>query len=91
MHEQSGDDLQFVIGAQRGFKLEEIGTEVNVVCGVANVLATNATNGFLYIPTQAGPPVGTPTTQTGKVAMSYDTTNEALYVFNGGWVSVTLA
>lgn len=54
-------------------------------------LATNATNGFVYIPTSAGAPTGTPTAYTGTVAMQYDTTNNKLYIYNGAWKSVTLA
>jgi hypothetical protein len=63
----------------------------NVVSGSQAALATNATNGFLYIPTSAGAPTGVPTAFTGKVAMQYDTTNNKLYVYNGAWKSVTLA
>lgn len=54
-------------------------------------LATNATNGFVYIPTSAGAPTGVPTAYTGTVAMQYDTTNNRLYIYNGAWKSVILA
>lgn len=63
----------------------------NIVLGNQSALATNATNGFVYIPTSAGAPTGIPTAYTGKVAMQYDTTNNKLYVYNGAWKSVTLA
>jgi hypothetical protein len=63
----------------------------NTVLGSLAALATNATNGFVYIPTQAGAPTGTPTSFAGKVAMTYDTTNNKLYIYNGAWKSVTLA
>jgi hypothetical protein len=56
----------------------------NVVVGSA-ALATNATNGFLYIPTCAGTPTGVPTAYTGMVAIIYDTTNNKLAVYNGAW------
>ena len=52
-------------------------------------LATNATEGFLYIPITNGIPTGTPTTYTGRVAMTYDTLNQNMYVFvaaSGGWL-----
>jgi hypothetical protein len=52
-------------------------------------LATTATDGFLYIPTCAGTPTGVPTTQTGTVAMIFDTTNNKLYIYDGGWLGGT--
>lgn len=55
-------------------------------------LATNATDGFLYLPTVAGTPTGTPTSQTGTVPVLIDTTGSKLWARIGGaWVSVTLA
>jgi hypothetical protein len=60
-----------------------------VICGDTVALATNATNGFLYIPTCAGVPTGTPTAVTGKAAMVADTTGNKLYVYLGGaWVAM---
>lgn len=47
-------------------------------------LATNATDGFLYIPSCAGTPSGTPTTQTGTIPLVYDSTNHILYAYSGG-------
>lgn len=61
----------------------------NIVIGNEAALATNATNGFLYIPTCAGTPTGVPTAYTGKVALVFDTTNSKLYVYNGGWIGGT--
>lgn len=84
--ETSADVLKIEVGNQNGIILEEDNTECNIVCGADNALATNAVNGFLYIPTQAGAPTGTPSpTYTGKVPMTYDTTNDALLLFNSTW------
>jgi hypothetical protein len=54
-------------------------------------LATNATRGFLYLPTCAGAPTGTPDTQTGTAAHVFDTTNNKLWVYNGSWKGVVVA
>lgn len=55
----------------------------NVVVGTA-ALATNATDGFLYVPTCAGTPTGTPTTFTGRAPIVIDSTNNKLYFYSGG-------
>lgn len=51
-------------------------------------LATNATNGFLYVPTSAGTPTGTPTTITGTAALEFDTTNKKLKIYGSGWETI---
>jgi hypothetical protein len=56
-------------------------TAGGVVIGAA-ALATNATDGFLYIPSCAGAPSGAPTAHTGTVAMVYDTTDHKLYIYD---------
>lgn len=63
------------------------------VVGSAAALATNATHGFIQIPSSAGAPTGTVSLNTGKVAMEYDTTNSKLWVSAGGgtWKGVVLA
>lgn len=55
----------------------------NVIVNTA-AIATNATDGFLYIPTVAGTPTGVPTTYTGRIAMIYDTTNHQFWFYDGG-------
>jgi hypothetical protein len=62
------------------FKITAAGS---MVAGTA-ALGTTATDGFLYIPTCAGTPTGTPTSQTGTAALVYDTTNNVLHVYSGG-------
>lgn len=53
------------------------------------VLATTATAGFIYLPTCAGTPTGTPA--SGKGAIVYDTTANKIWVYNGtAWKYVTM-
>jgi len=52
--------------------------------GAQGALATNATNGFLYVPTCAGTPTGTPTAITGLAPIVVNTTNNKLYFYSGG-------
>lgn len=72
-----------------GAKQMQIDTSGNVQVGTA-ALATTATDGFLYIPTCAGAPTGTPTAKTGLVPMIYDSTNNNFYIYNGAWKKVAL-
>jgi hypothetical protein len=72
----------------------QTGTSVNLlVDGAGNVvvsnaaLATTATDGFLYIPTCAGAPTGTPTAKTGRVPIVFDSTNNQIYIYDGSWLS----
>lgn len=55
----------------------------SVVTGVA-ALATDASDGFLYIPSCAGVPTGTPTSHTGVAPLVIDSTNNKLYAYIGG-------
>ena len=56
----------------------------SVVAGASAALATTATDGFLYVPTCAGTPTGTPTAITGMAPIVVDTTNNKLYFYSGG-------
>ncbi len=60
----------------------------NVIVGAA-ALPTSATDGFLYLPTTAGTPTGTPTSQPGAVATVYDTTANKLCIYSGAWRCVS--
>lgn len=60
----------------------------NVVTSQA-ALATNATDGFLYIPTCAGTPTGTPTAKTGTVPIVFDTVANKIYVYDGAWIGTS--
>ena len=68
-----------------------ISTSQGVVVGNA-ALATSATDGFMYIPTCAGTPTGTPTNHvTGTLPMIYDTTNHKFWMYDAGWKGVVLS
>lgn len=56
----------------------------SVWAGVQSATSTSATDGFLYIPTCAGTPTGTPTTASGLAPLIVDTTNHKLYFYSGG-------
>lgn len=77
---KSGNQVQFAdADANQNFS---IGTAA---------IATTATDGFLYIPTCAGAPTGTPTSKTGLAPMVYDSTNNKFWMYDGGWIGVALA
>lgn len=57
----------------------------NIVAGpAAGAISTSATDGFLYIPSCAGIPTGTPTAKSGMVPMVVDTANNRLYFYSSG-------
>lgn len=50
----------------------------------------SATEGFLYLPTMAGQPTGTPTDFSGRAPLQIDTTNGKLWAYySGAWNSLT--
>ena len=62
-----------------------VGTQKSVVTNKSGVaLATGATDGFLYVPSCAGTPTGTPTTVTGAAPLVVDSTNNNLSFYSGG-------
>lgn len=62
----------------------EFGANGNIIMGAQAALATNATDGFVYVPTCAGTPTGTPTPYTGMAPIVINTTNNKLYFYSGG-------
>lgn len=70
----------------------KLSTDVNNNVMIGNAaLATTATDGYLYIPTCAGTPTGTPTAKTGLAPMIYDTTNNKFWIYNGSaWNGINL-
>lgn len=93
MRENAADALLIIVGGQNALRMIEVGTEVNFIVGATNALATNATAGFLHIPSSAGNPTGTATEFTGKTPMVYDTTNNEIFFYNitdNTWRSVAV-
>lgn len=67
--------------------LLELKNSYDVVIG-NSAQATNATAGFLFIPSCAGAPTGVPASiPSNRVALMYDRSNNKLYAYNGAWVS----
>ena len=60
----------------------------NIVIGTAAIL-TSATDGFLYLDSCNGVPVGTPTAYTGRVPIVVDTADNRLYGYNGSWIDLS--
>lgn len=90
----SGADLSFgAMSTVDGTTYTEWGRWTNAGSFIVGTAAinTNATDGFLYIPTCAGTPSGTPTAKSGRSPVVYDSTNNLLYIYNGAWKSATFA
>lgn len=62
----------------------QLTTAGNFIAGNQSALATTATDGFIYVPTCAGTPTGTPTAFTGMAPIVVNTTNNKLYFYSGG-------
>lgn len=76
----NASDSQYFITGTSVIRLDGAG---NVIVNTA-AIATNATDGFLYVPSCAGTPTGTPTTYTGRVPLVVNTTNNKLYFYSSG-------
>jgi hypothetical protein len=46
---------------------------------------TNMSDGFIYVPSAAGPPSGTPSITSGNLPMYIDSSANKLYFYVGGW------
>ena len=63
-----------------------------VAADAVAALATDATKGFLWLPTCAGTPTGVPSpTYTGAAAFVYDTSGNKIWVYDGGWIGVAVS
>jgi hypothetical protein len=72
-----------IAASTNGTERLRVDSNGNVVINTA-AIATTATDGFLYVPSCAGTPTGTPTAFTGRVPIVVDTTNNKLYFYSGG-------
>jgi hypothetical protein len=65
------------------------GSTGSVLLAMAGAIATTATDGFVYMPSCAGPPTGVPTAATGMIPFVVDSTNSRAYIYSGGaWVAL---
>lgn len=90
--EHASGVMRFITGGvATGNERAQIDAAGNIrLCGTA-ALSTSATDGFVYMPSSAGTPSGTPTSVTGGVATEIDTTNSKFMAYIGGaWKGVTL-
>jgi len=66
-----------------------VSQQPSVVVG-NQALATNATDGFLYIPSCNGTPSGTPTAFAGRVPLVINSNTNSVYFYSGGaWTQPT--
>lgn len=71
--------------------LMEVTQEGSVISGEQAAFPVGSTDGYLYIPTMTGVPTGVPTAKTGKTAIVYDSANNKIMVYDGGWIGVAVA
>ena len=92
---EAGDDTDFRVESDVSTKAFFVdGANSNVTIGAGAALATSATAGFLYIPSMAGGPSGTPTDYTALSAIVHDTSNHRIYLYdhvNGAWKYAALS
>ena len=75
---------------QTGVRVKSGSAAASTMLG-ASALGTSATEGYPYMPSVAGPPTGVPTAQTGYSPFVFDTVNNKLWVYNGGWKGTVLS
>lgn len=91
--QKNNDNGTILVAVANEFSVSTSGGEVcfrvttgrSVVVGKSEP-ASDATDGFLYIPAvQGGPPTGVPTPIAGYAALVYDEDNEQIGIYDGGW------
>ncbi len=72
-----------------GRNLQMVTTGNSIIAQPAT-LGTSAATGWIYVPTSPGTATSVASPIFGCVALGYDTTNNRLMVYNGGWKTVAL-
>jgi hypothetical protein len=82
-----GQDIEFLTTTSRSERLR-LHNNGDVTVGTG--LTTSAAAGWLYLPSSAGVPTGTPTSYSsgGVVPMEIDRTNNRLYAYLAPWVPI---
>lgn len=82
----SGGSVKLSVSAADAAPVTTVEVKANgsVAAGAQSALATNATDGFLYVPTCEGAPNGAPTAITGLCPIVVDTMNNKMYFYSGG-------
>ena len=89
----SGDNFEIWAGPDETDLIWRTHTDGDIIPGpsAATALSLSATDGFVYIRSGNGVPVGTPThAGNGRVPLYFDYANNNLYVYDGSWLSVAL-
>lgn len=85
----TGNFIEFNSSGSSFGKIVSRTDRANYVFG-GHTTSTADTDGFVYIPSVAGVPAGTPTAYTGTAPLTLDSTNNRLYGYLGGaWRNLT--
>jgi hypothetical protein len=88
----AGGDIK--LNGKKGVQLFDNGSGplTSVIVGTQTVVPNAATDGFLYIPTMVGSPIGVPSLFAASSALCVDGPGQKLWVYsNGNWHGVALA
>lgn len=86
---RAGGTIMRLTAASSLFEFNTAGD--TIISGNNGAIATNATEGFIFIPKCAGTPTGVPTNASFPyIPMVYDSTNNKIFFYNGSWRGVTV-
>ena len=75
------------INIMQGGRTINMGLSVPTGNIIGSTGTTTMEDGFIYIPGATGPPTATPSTESPPFPLYYDSANNKLYIYNGGWRS----